>query len=89
LSLFPCPCSCCSSCNPKSSGNHQSKGEREGKNPQDYKPEEQGDMPQFRHCPLAKLYEDKNPKHHEEQQKDAAGILAAHCIPQKHGKKAI
>jgi hypothetical protein len=34
------------------------------------KPEEQEGMPQHQHCPPAKHREDKNPKYHEEQQKD-------------------
>jgi hypothetical protein len=31
-----------------------------------------------RHCPHAKHHEDRNPKYHEEQQKDVTEILAAH-----------
>jgi hypothetical protein len=36
------------------------------------KPEEQEGMPQHKHCPPAKRREDRNPKYHEEQQKDVA-----------------
>jgi hypothetical protein len=35
-------------------------------------PEEQEGMPQHQHCPPAKRREDRNPKNHEEQQKDLA-----------------
>jgi hypothetical protein len=42
------------------------------------KPEEQEGIPQHRHNPLAKHREDRNPKHHDEQQKDGARIVAAH-----------
>jgi hypothetical protein len=59
------------------SGNHQAKGKRRGK-PHRPKPEKQERMPQHQHCPLAKYREDKNPKYHEEQVKDVAGIHAAH-----------
>jgi hypothetical protein len=34
------------------------------------KPEEQQCMPQHQHCPHAKYRGDKNPKYHEDQQKD-------------------
>jgi hypothetical protein len=51
----------------KSRGNHQSK---RGENPTGI--EEEGGMPQHRHCPPAKRREDRNPKYHEEQQKDVA-----------------
>jgi hypothetical protein len=36
------------------------------------KSEEQEGMPQHQHCPLAKRRGDRNPKYHEEQQKDVA-----------------
>jgi hypothetical protein len=42
------------------------------------KPEEQEGMPQHQHCPPARHREDKNPKYHEEQQKDVQGILETH-----------
>jgi hypothetical protein len=42
------------------------------------KPKEHGDMLQHRHCSLAKHREDRNPKYHEDQQKDVARNLAAH-----------
>jgi hypothetical protein len=48
---------------------------RRGK-PHRPKPEEQGDMPQHRHCPPGKHRGDRNPKYHEEQQKDIARNLA-------------
>jgi hypothetical protein len=36
-------------------------------------------MPQHRHCPPAKHYENKNPKYHNnEHEKDVLRILAAH-----------
>jgi hypothetical protein len=34
--------------------------------------EEQGSMPQHRHCPFGKHREDRNPKYHEEQHQDVA-----------------
>jgi hypothetical protein len=34
------------------------------------KPEEQEGMPQHQHCPPARHRGDRNPKYHEEQQKD-------------------
>jgi hypothetical protein len=46
-------------------------------------------MPQHRHCPPAKHREGRNPKHHEEQQKDVAGVLAEHppnTVNRKHKK---
>jgi hypothetical protein len=36
------------------------------------KPEEQEGMPQHQHCPPEKRRGDRNPKCHEEQQKDVA-----------------
>jgi hypothetical protein len=36
------------------------------------KPEERGGMPQIWHCPHVEHHEDRNPKYHEEQQKDVA-----------------
>jgi hypothetical protein len=36
------------------------------------KPEEHEDMPPHQHYPLAKRRGDRNPKYHEEQQKDVA-----------------
>jgi hypothetical protein len=48
------------------------KGARRGK------PEEQEDVPQHEHSPPRKRREDRNPKYHEEQQKGAALIFAAH-----------
>jgi hypothetical protein len=37
------------------------------------KPDEEHEgMPQHRHCPHAKRREDRNPKYHEELQKDVA-----------------
>jgi hypothetical protein len=41
-------------------------------------PEEQEGMPQGQHCPPAKRRGDRNPKYHEEQQKDVARIHVAH-----------
>jgi hypothetical protein len=41
-------------------------------------PEEQEGMPHHRRCPPAKHREDRNPKYHEQQQKDVARILAVH-----------
>jgi hypothetical protein len=58
----------------KNSGDHQIKGIKEEKP----KPEEHEGMPQNQHCPSAKRHKDRNPKHHEEQQKDVVLILAAH-----------
>jgi hypothetical protein len=42
------------------------------------KPEEHKGMPQYRHCAPANHREHRNPEYYEEQQKDLAGILAAH-----------
>jgi hypothetical protein len=36
------------------------------------KPEEQEGMPHHQHCPHAKRRGDRNPKYHEEHQKDVA-----------------
>jgi hypothetical protein len=44
-----------------------SKKKKRGKKP---KPEEQEGMPQHRHCPHATCHGDRNPKYHEEEQKD-------------------
>jgi hypothetical protein len=52
-----------------------SKNSKRGKNLEKRKkpkPEEQEGMPQRHHCPLSKRREDRNPKYHEEQQKDVA-----------------
>jgi hypothetical protein len=43
--------------------------EEKRKNP---KPEEQEGMPQRQHCAPEKRHGDRNPKYHEEQQKDVA-----------------
>jgi hypothetical protein len=53
----------------KSSISHQAKRRKEKKKPE---PDEQEDMPQHRHFPPARHRGDKNPKYHEEQQKDVA-----------------
>jgi hypothetical protein len=47
------------------------KGARREK-PHRPKPEEHEGMPQHQLCPLTKRREDRNPKYHEEQQKDDA-----------------
>jgi hypothetical protein len=36
------------------------------------RPEEQGGMPHHRHCPHGKHREDRNPKYHEDPEKDIA-----------------
>jgi hypothetical protein len=46
----------------------QKESEKRGKP----KPEEQERMPQRQHCPFEKRRGDRNPKCHEEQQKDVA-----------------
>jgi hypothetical protein len=37
-----------------------------------YKPEKREGTPHHQHCPLVKRHGDKNPKYHEEEQKDVA-----------------
>jgi hypothetical protein len=44
-------------------------------------------MPQDEHYPLAKRRGDRNPKYHEEQQKDVAYILAVY--PLKKRRKVV
>jgi hypothetical protein len=44
------------------------------------KPEEHEGMPQHQHCPLAKRRGDRNPKYHEEQQKDVT-LHIIHTYP--------
>jgi hypothetical protein len=54
----------------KGSGNHQAKRTKEENTAQAYKPGEQEGLPQHQHSPPAQRREDKNPKNHEEQQKE-------------------
>jgi hypothetical protein len=58
----------------RNSGDHKAKKKKEEKRPPGKKPkhEEQDGMAQHQHCPLAKRRENRNPKYHEEQQKDVA-----------------
>jgi hypothetical protein len=58
-------------------GNHQCKKETKDENPLRPKPEKQGGMTLHRPCPAKRNCKEKDPKYHEEQQKDVARIIAA------------
>jgi hypothetical protein len=63
------PCNCLTILTRKSSGGRQANRRNEEKP----KTEERESMPQHQHCPPAiKHHGDRNPKYHEEQQKDVA-----------------
>jgi hypothetical protein len=53
----------------KSSISHKAKKRYKRRKPE---PEEQNGMPQHQHCPPSKHRGDRNPKCHEERQKDVA-----------------
>jgi hypothetical protein len=63
----------------KRSGGHPVIKRKRRKIPYMPKPEEHEGMPQHQQCPPAKHGEDKNPKHHEDEQYNyVARLLAAH-----------